>query len=474
MKQQRRIYLLDGLPDETIAVCFARCSRTSEDFATIAEQLNKDFSRRFHERWVIGYGHSSVAEHAVVHVAIENVSQLVVENLQSNRLASYTEKSSRYQVFAKNRYYIPKKIRQDKQLTEIYQEAVDQLLDLYHRSLDPIKEQVKLMIPRNKNETEKKYAARIYSKYIDVARMLLPVCMLTNLGMTANARSFEYAITKLLSSPFLEAQEIGQEMKKVVLGACPTLVKYARENKYSAEINRLDFAKETKRILGKKRLSQRAVRVVWHDRFGQERFLAAMLYRFGQGDLNTLFRRVKKWSANKKKKMIEQILSSVGEHDKPPRELEHVYLTFDCLLDQGAYYDLKRNRMMTQTTQVLGIGYGYIIPRIWVKAGLKNDYCRAIEKVEKAYQLIASKYLSEASYLFTKAHKRRFLMTMNLRELYCFAHLRTSTRGHASYRRIAMKCLEEARKIYPGLLHFVHLDHNQSSAEIEKDFFYKV
>jgi len=41
--------------------------------------------------------HASVAEHAVLHIAVENISRLAVESLESNRLASYTEKSTRYQ-----------------------------------------------------------------------------------------------------------------------------------------------------------------------------------------------------------------------------------------------------------------------------------------------------------------------------------------------------------------------------------------
>ena len=45
---------------------------------------------------VVGYGHASVAEHAVLHMAVENISRLACDALEDNRLASYTEKSSRY------------------------------------------------------------------------------------------------------------------------------------------------------------------------------------------------------------------------------------------------------------------------------------------------------------------------------------------------------------------------------------------
>ena len=109
MTPEREIYLLDpmDLPPETIAVAFAKTSRSPQSFRQIAAELNEEKSTEFHEKWVVGYGHASVAEHAVLHIAVENVSRLAVECLESNRLASYTEKSTRYQKWGPEDFYIP-------------------------------------------------------------------------------------------------------------------------------------------------------------------------------------------------------------------------------------------------------------------------------------------------------------------------------------------------------------------------------
>src|SRR5512143_2142676 len=109
MPRQRDIYLLSpkALSPETIAVTFAKTSRSPQSFREIALELTDEKSAQFHERWVVGYGHASVAEHAVLHLAVENVSRLAVECLESNRLASYTEKSTRYQVFDRDAFYTP-------------------------------------------------------------------------------------------------------------------------------------------------------------------------------------------------------------------------------------------------------------------------------------------------------------------------------------------------------------------------------
>src|SRR3989338_4971553 len=112
--QKRRIYALTGLPPEVVAVAFAKCSRSPESFDKIAAELNEDKSRKFHEKWVVGYGHSSVAEHAVLSIALENVSILATKVIEDNRLASFTEKSTRYQEFDKEQYYKPKRLMESK------------------------------------------------------------------------------------------------------------------------------------------------------------------------------------------------------------------------------------------------------------------------------------------------------------------------------------------------------------------------
>ena len=84
MSPDRQVYLLDPqkLPPETIAVTFAKTSRSPQSFREIAAELTDEKSAEFHEKWVVGYGHASVAEHAVLHIAVENISRLAVECLE--------------------------------------------------------------------------------------------------------------------------------------------------------------------------------------------------------------------------------------------------------------------------------------------------------------------------------------------------------------------------------------------------------
>ena len=116
----RDIYLLSprALSPETIAVAFAKTSRSPESFRDIAAELSDEKSAQFHEKWVVGYGHASVAEHAVLHMAFENVSRIAIESIESNRLASYTEKSTRYQKWEADDFTIPPELENLTGLTD--------------------------------------------------------------------------------------------------------------------------------------------------------------------------------------------------------------------------------------------------------------------------------------------------------------------------------------------------------------------
>lgn len=100
----RDIYTVSNIPEEVIAVIFAYVSRSSKGFrenidvVIKEEQHGKDRASKFHEKWVLNYGHASVAEHAAVHMGIEKVSRLFSSILElSNEFLSFTEYSQRYQ-----------------------------------------------------------------------------------------------------------------------------------------------------------------------------------------------------------------------------------------------------------------------------------------------------------------------------------------------------------------------------------------
>ncbi|MGQ0548990.1 MAG: FAD-dependent thymidylate synthase [Armatimonadota bacterium] len=480
----RDIYLLSPrlLPPEVIAVAFAKTSRSPRPFREIAAELTQEQSSEFHEKWVLGYGHASVAEHAVLHLALENLSRLAIECLESNRLCSYTEKSTRYQIF--DTFYVPPAIAASGH-AERYVATCRHLFETYQASLEPVRRVIEEWYPRKDEEADRAYAARIRSKYVDVCRFLLPCATLANVGMTANARALEHAITKMLSHPMEEVRAIGAEVKAVATREVPTLVKYADPNPYLMHTAAALEGTATALVDGgapdrdsvalERAPAATGVRLVHFDRDAEQRIVASCLYRHGRAAYDAASSWAASMSSTERAAVIEEALGRLGRYDAPVRETEHTAYTFEITCDQGAYFDLKRHRMMTQSPQPPTVELGYAVPRAVDEAGIGARYREAIDRATDAYRAVAPDYPHEAAYLVTNAHNRRFLATMNLREVYSLVPLRARESGHFSYRRIALQLYEAVRAVHPALVAHVRFGYAQpDAAALEARFFSEV
>ena len=101
-----KVYTLTGYPEEVMAHAFAKTSRSADSVQDMIASLTEEQSDNFHAKWVLKFGHSSIAEHVQLHLAVEDISRLAVEALESCRLASYTEQSTRYQTKLVDAVYI--------------------------------------------------------------------------------------------------------------------------------------------------------------------------------------------------------------------------------------------------------------------------------------------------------------------------------------------------------------------------------
>ncbi|MBN2385876.1 MAG: FAD-dependent thymidylate synthase [Anaerolineales bacterium] len=465
----RSIYLLSPkqLPPETIAVAFAKTSRSPESFGEIAAQLSEESSAAFHEKWVVGYGHASVAEHAVLHVAIENVSRLAVECIESNRLASYTEKSTRYQKWSPDDFHIPPEL-ESHPLRETYLRTCRLLFDAYAQSLAPVKALVETRLPRRDGESHEAHDRRIRSQYVDTCRFLLPAASLANLGVTANARIFEGAIRKMLSHPLAEVRQIGAEIKRVAREETPTLIKYADAVPYL-----LETCEELSRAGHEEREEERGdwCQLIDHDPEGEKRVLAAALYRFGNMSYAQAMQTMHAAPEAEQTRLAESLLGRLGEHDLPLRELEYTSYTFDLLLDQGAYAEFKRHRMMTQTPQRLTTRLGYAVPQQIAAAGFELPYRSAMAAAAAAYEELQAWNPHVASYLVPNGFHRRVLFSLNLRQAFHFCQLRAAPNAHFSIRRVAQRVGAEIRRVHPRLGKYLHLPETETWQAIDQEYF---
>lgn len=471
MPTERQIYLLDpqSIDPETIAVAFAKTSRSPETFRKIAAELSAEKSAQFHERWVVGYGHASVAEHAVLHVAMENISRLAVETIESSRLASYTEKSTRYQKWSVDEYYTPPEIENGPAaLRELYQSTCLTLFQTYLDTLPAVRQDVETDHPRREGESEAAWERRIRSEYVDVCRFLLPAAAQANLGMTINARVLEHSLRKMFSHPLQEVREIGQQIKDAAMASTPTLIKY---------VERVPYLEETSQELAK--LAQAVpptgsgdwCTLVGCAPEGETWALAAALYRFGGMEYNRAISYTQSLDPEQRRALAHALLGRMGKFDVPLRETEFANYAFDVVIDQGGYFELKRHRMMTQTPQPLTADLGYATPRRMVSAGVADAYHRAMQAAEHAYQTLEQENPHVAAYVVPNGFRRRVLLGMNYRSALHFVGLRSAENAHFSMRRLALRIGEEIRRATPLLGAYLRMPEGLTCQQIEEQYF---
>ncbi|HEU0050887.1 MAG TPA: FAD-dependent thymidylate synthase [Patescibacteria group bacterium] len=494
---QRRIYWMnrlkvmreDGTQEElhptpeVIAVAIAKCSRTETPFDQNIDDVTLEKAAEFHEKWVVGYGHGSVAEHAVSSVGIENISQVAIKVLEDTRLASFTEKSSRYQVFSRERAFVPDTIRFSP-IADTYQLLLKHLYDLYEELFPRMADLMRNRFPKTADLTEKAYEAQTKARALDVVRCLLPAASLSSLGMTANARVWGHVISKCLSHPLEEVRAIGTELRNVLKGEPemnpdlalqerphPTLLKYAEPKSYLQETpaNLQEIAaslfKNPNQTHGPTTIA-RSVTLVQDDAFAEVRIAAALLTRVSHVPYAEIFDRIKT-----DHELCEQVITTSlikrGAHEAVLREFEHAVFQHEIVMDYGAWRDIQRHRMCTQTNQPLSVHLGYGMPEEIETLGYQNQFIQVMQEAARVYEaMIVHGLTNEAEYAVPMAYRRRLLVTWNLRELFHFIELRSGIKGHPSYRKIAQELWRTLDETHPFLAKFINVDMRGNEATV--------
>ena len=434
-----------------------------DNFKKLLEEINKseggedsnhaiEKAIQFMEKWVLGYGHSSVAEGAVVGLCLEGVSILATKVIEDNRLCSYIEKSTRYVSFNSSSFYFDNDLKKSEYADEI-QSVIDELFSVYEELHVPMLDYVYSVAPREEGTNEIAWKRACEARRFDAIRYLLPVGTKTSLGWTVNARQLSHAISKLLSHPIKEMNEVGNHVKEECSKVLPSLLRFADKNEYISKTE--DDMIELTSDIEIDDDNAKPVKLVKGPTKDDNTIISSILYRYKTQSFNQIENKVNQMTDEEKEKIFDTYLQNMKDFDNPMRELEHLQFSFDVVMDYGAFRDLQRHRICTQTNQNLGIDLGYDIPKDLIDAGVKDKYVKVMDKAVELYKKISGKYPLQAQYVLPLGFKKRFLITMNLRELHHFIKLRTVPFAHESYRKIAYKMYEIMKEDYPLLSKYI-------------------
>jgi len=463
------------LTEEELAVIFARISRTRLPFEELAKEATTESSRKFHEKWTVspeGFGHGSIADHAILHFRVDNFSSMAIDWITTNRLGGYTEYSARYQQVLPGYYYTPEAIALDPRLSVVYREAQDRMVTTYEEliamGVEYLKsERAQEIDPSrapDERESQEAYEARLRRIAQDHFKNLMTAARLSNVGVTVDSREAEHMITKFESSGIEEIERLGQLLKEEGLKSAPTLIKYAGRNEYlvasrdAKESISARIGPTVAPSLGRDLQNKAILREF--DPNAEARFLAAFQYDApGQDALwDELFAKARQMTEEEKEQALAEAFARVGSHDALVRDAEFAcdYL-FEFFCDYGLLRELERHRMNSFKSKPLGIRHGFFISDLayeMAENGVTETtqiFTEAIKRAEDAHEAIASRYPEYAPYLVTRSHLRPSLFEMNFRQAFYFSRLRTGPRAHYTAQRLMGDAYRQAAEVHPLL-----------------------
>ena len=462
----RDIYTISNIPEEVVAVIFAYVSRSPKSFrenidTVIREQeMGRDRAEKFHEKWVLNYGHASVAEHATVHIGVERVSRLFSSLLEcANEFLSFTEYSQRYQRPRRGDNYIPRELDPRPALKKEFEELCDFQYEAYSRLNAELFAFLKKKFPVPEDREEKAHLRALEKVAFEDARYALNLSTLTNLGMTANARAMEQTISALLSSRYLEARDRAEEIKSEVRFSVPTLVKYADENPYTVKTR--EALEELSRGLGDsgKSAPGDGSSVTLFDYSGRGRenpqaealreIARGLLFEFSGLSVGDIERHLSE-NAPELERIFSMAVQELGKHDNPAGIFRSVRYGAEFVLSEAAWHQLLRHRKVSWTAKEPSVEEGVTVPPHVAESGTEELLLEAVGRSERFYgELVDAGLRDVASYVVTNAHNRRVCGSFDLWELYHLTNLRMSEGAQWDIRNVIGQLAGEIARVHP-------------------------
>jgi len=395
---------------ETLCAAYARISRDPRPIGELRAEsaVEVEAARRSNRRIVFGYGHSSIAEHAVFNLDLTGVSRVAAEYIQSFRLASFTEKSQRYIRLSED-WVVPDEIGEG---GAGFTSGMSELFGMYRKALGALRK-----------AGFREEAAK------EDARYLLPLCTTCQMGMTVNARELEHMAARLRAAPVGEVRRLGGALVEAVSSVAPSLLRHTDPSPMDR------FSMEQVGLSGRDDVSLSE----WDDDSAVGCFL---LRRLEPLDAREAREAWKALGEADRRSLFDQALRDLGPHDAVPRCWELARFVFDLSISSSAFAQLKRHRMCTILVSSLPDPGAWTTPPSFEDAGLSGLLREAVSVSSSASALLQG---PASAYARLNAHRRRLVISMNAREMYHFCRLRADEHAQWDIRAAALEMLAQAR-----------------------------
>jgi thymidylate synthase ThyX len=465
----RPVFALRNLPEVVKGALFARYSRSAkslrrlfldEFYDQVAEQrppvdsaVGEERATRFYRRVLDEYGDDSVAQLAGAHVACEQASNLLTKALEWGRLAAYMEQSTRYQSYTDKpggrwRYHLDPDVDADAELGGEYRRVLDGVFATYAELVPAMIDHLGRTLAPEPGVDEAAWRRAVKARALDGLRGMLPAATTANLGIFASGQAYEALLLRLRAHPLPEARSYADLLLRELRQVIPSFLErvdlpdrggvWAQYLAETAE----ETTKAVDALLGDPAPHEEgpSVRLVEFDPAGEDKVLTAIAYpslRLGEAEVA---RRVERLDADERARLLSAYVGErTNRRHRPGRAFERAVYTFDVVSDYGAFRDLQRHRLCTIVWQRLTPDLGFEVPSEVSEAGLGDRYAGSVGRLAGLYRALEPRFPAQAPYAVSMAHRVRYSMTMNARELMHLSELRSSPQGHPTYRAVAQR-----------------------------------
>lgn len=441
----------ERLTPETLSAAYARISRDPRPVDELRKEARSEVekSRKSNRAIIFKMGHHSVAEHAVFNFDVLGISRLCMEELEKFRLCSYTEKSQRY-ITLDSAFVVPEEI-QGTAFEKPYNELISRQFDVYGKVLEKLKTYIFEKNPAFAADKKKHSLLEGWAK--EDARYITPLATEAQLGMTVNARNLEFMLRRFASHPRAELRNLGRALFNAVEKIAPSIILFHQANDMDQKtypdlrdfINTIgcfpsnDADPKAPADVERLHCTDNADAMIIH----------ALMHSVSGESFHAVSEVTKSLNESQKKEILKAALTYLEFYDTVPREFEYASIVYQLTVSAACFGQLKRHRMATMTMQGYHPSCGVTIPDAIATVGMEKEFMDIIRMTDTLFGQIYSDMPAIASYILTNAHRRRVLMSVNVRELYHMSRLREDSHAQWDIRRITGKMVEQAREVMP-------------------------
>ncbi len=422
--------------------------------------------REFYIKWLAQYGDDSIAQMAGTHLIFSSISQIAIKHFEDMRIGlAPIEKSTRYVDYSSKinnryRYYTDPNLKK-LGLDGEYKKAMDNLFETYTKIVNKYLEILKQKYPLDREQV-------LRAKAFDTVRGILPMSTLSQIAFFGNGQALEYLIARSLNHPMGEISYLANEALRELNKIIPAFLRrtqgeQAKDYREYLLNSKTAVEKQASKLNIKESFQDPSlVKLIDYEKNGEEKIIAGLLYPKLHLPYEQILKAVLKMSKKQKKEILDSVfIKRKARWYRVPRAFEKAYVTFDMVLNAGAWRDLHRHRMLSQYRQRFSIYNGFDVPKDLVEVGLDKLYISAIKSAENIFKKIERKDKDIAQYAVTLAHRVRFMQKQNLRAFFWQSELRTTSQGHPDYRKMEQEKAKLVKKVYPLIGEYLMVDFNE-------------